>query len=335
MLRGIIISSFKKWPRGLTILALLFLGTECFLYIIRPHIVTIFWNKFIINEHTLIDERWDFDYLLIGDSVQKTGIDPKGVSKDLLSLGLPGAKPQSLYILLRRYLKRHRPPKAIFLFIDPHNMYDAFFVILKYFVTIPEYISIWKDLSWKERFHFFMRYWVSLDERILSVPKRDIYPHSNSEFIRQLKLNRGFMPSPRSERSIEDDYFTKTNDRYEQTISIDERDFKYLDKLISLARANGIKVIFLGDLLPKELHNILEKTAFNRDFLLFLEIVRRRYPEVYIVDEPILYLENKYFGDPSHVNKEGSRIYTEYFKNRVFEPYVKMIEGQSIRNAVK
>ena len=330
MSRDTTISNSKSSPGGFLIVAALFILTEALVYSHRPDLVDDFWNKFIINEHRLVELKTDYDYLIMGNSIQKTGIDPTQVSDKILNLGLPGSKPQGLYLLLKRYLSGHKPPKTIFLYVDPEDPRDSMFVVLRYFVNIPEFISIWKDLSWGERRCFIFRYWASLDLRRVGFVIRDKYPGGNADFVAAMKKNKGYMPSPRSETSISDDHFAKTNDRYAGTVSLTKKDAAYLDRFVKLAASNNIKIVLLGIVMPKELYDMLDKSGFNRDWFLFFEVMKRRaYPNVHFVDDPILFMENRYFGDMSHMNREGSKLYTEYFKNRVFR------DGSSLPNSLK
>ena len=320
MRRSTIISSFRKAPKGFLVLLALFLATEITLYANRPHLVKEFWNKFLINEHELIDMKIDYDYLIMGDSLQKTGIDPSSINEKVLNLGLPGAKPISQYILLKRYLERHKPPKAIFLYVDPEDPKDSLLVVLSYFASSADFIHLFKDLTWRERGYFFLRYWVSLDTRHVRLTRRDWYPYSNDLFVREMKKNQGYMPSPSAEESIDDDYFSKTKERYQTNISTTRRDIKYLDKLVELASSNNINVVFIGTVLPEELYDILMVSGFNERYLSFIKELKRRYPDTYFTKNPILFLENKYFGDMSHVNNKGCVLYTRHFKNQILIP---------------
>lgn len=326
MRKSITISSFRKIPGAFLVVFILFLLTEWIIYSNRPNLIEDYWNKFLINEHALLDLPGDYDYLIMGDSIQKTGIYPIPVSDNILNLGLPGGKPMGLFLLLERYLKGHNPPKAIFLYVDPEDTGDSIFVILRYFISNLEFISIWKDLTWGERRIFIMRYWASLDLRKVDLTIRDKYPYSNAVFVKHMIENRGYMPSPRAGKSIGDNYFLTHKERYQNQISISKRDMKYLDRIIDLASSKNIKIIFLGFLLPEELYDILEKTGFNSDYTSFFEILKQHYPEAIFVKDPILYLENKYFGDASHVNNSGSKIYTMYFKNQAFTPIYQTLE---------
>ena len=332
MRNNTIIFSFKNLPVAFVVLLILFIITEAFIYSERANFIKDFWNKFLINENELLKVKENYDYAIIGDSIQKTGINPLEVDRDLINLGLPGGKPMSLFLLLNRYLKTHKPPKVIFLYIDPEDPRDSLYVILRFFVNIPEFVSIWKDLTWEERKIFFMKYWASLDIRKTSIVIRDLYPYSNRVFLNALIKNRGYMPSPRADHSISSAYFMENGDRVIKDIYITDKDIKYLNKIMELAKSKNIKIVFLGFVVPRELYIIMSKTGFNKKYVKFFEELKSRYPGTHSVKEPILYIENQYFGDPSHVNKEGSKIYTEYFKNSIFIPATSIGKGNINEN---
>lgn len=320
MSKTITTSSFKSLPIGLLAAAILILLTESFIYSNRAELTKDYWNKFLINEHVLLEAPGDNDYLIMGDSIQKTGIRPLLVDDKILSLGLPGGKPMSLYLMLERYLKGHKAPKAIFLYVDPEDQHDSPYVILRYFINIPEFISLWKDLTPEERQVFITRYLAVLDLRKVKLTKRDDYIGSNEIFIKEMKANRGYMPLPRYSFALSEDYFVRDRSRYQARISISGTDMKYLDKFMKLASSKNIKVVFLGFLLPKELYDIFEKIGFNKDYRAFYESLKARYPQEYFVKDPIYYLDNKYFGDMSHLNEAGNELFSRYFKDEIFTP---------------
>jgi hypothetical protein len=326
MQKNISTSSFKNLPAALLICLALILLTEWFLFANRADFINNFWNKFLVNEHVLTEMEKDFDYLIVGDSLQKTGIDTALASDNVLNIGLPGSKPMSQYMLLKRYLKTHKPPKAIFLFIDPEYPEDSLLVILRYYASIEDFIEVYHDLNWKERRYFLMRYWASLDMRGVGGMMEDSYPGSNAQFVDTLKENLGFMHAPRADKAIAEDEFARSIDRDQSRISISDIDTKYFDKLLKLSKDKGIKVVLMGQLFPKELYNRFERNGFNDEYRAYLAVLKSRYPELYFDKDPILYINNKYFGDVSHLNSKGSAIYTTYFKERLLKPYSEMFD---------
>ena len=316
------IFSFKKLPAVVIAILAMIVGTEWYIYANRPSILQDYWNKFLINEHVLVDQSKGFDYLIIGDSIQKTGINPALVDSRVLSLGMPGGKPLSLYLLLERYLRHHKPPKTVFLYVDPEDAHDSLLVILRFFMTVPEAISVWGDLTRQERQVFLMRYWASLDLRKVGLTVRDLYPDKNDVFIKTLISNCGYMSAPSASRALPADYFSSNKERVQNKVSFTNIDRKYLDKFMALAASKNIRVVFLGFLQPKELYAIHERTGFNGEYSSFYDTMKTRYPEAVFVDEPLTYMDNSYFGDISHVNEKGVPIYSEYFKKKVFLPNV-------------
>lgn len=327
MPRNTTISSFKRnIPAAFLAALLIFIGIEAYLYTIRPRLIRDFWNKFLINEHRLTELDRDFDFLIMGDSVQKTGIQPLKVAPDILNLGLPGAKPLGQYLLLKRYLRNHAPPEAIFLYLDPENPRDALYVILRFFVSPGEFMEVHDDLSPEEKRVFLMRYFASLDLRRTEAAGRDRYEGTNEQFVKTMIDNRGFMPSPRGDLILPENYFVNHRARVADNIHITDRDMKYLDKFMALAKDNDIQVMFIRFPEPAGLFLELERTGFNRRYLAFLEILRKRYPEAFFSKKPILVMDNHLFGDMSHVNRKGSLVYTRDFKLRTYEPFLRRAE---------
>ncbi len=307
-------SNFKKPPKGFVLVLILILLTEGVLYAARAGLITDYWNKFLINEYSLLEQKKSYDYLILGNSIQKTGIDASEIAGDVLNLGLPGAKPMGHYLMLKRYLKKHAAPKVIFWYPDPEDPRDSFFVILRYFVNPAEFFEIFGDLTWEERKVFLGRYFASLDHRKVGLTVRDKYEGSNEDFIRAMKRNQGYMPLPQAAQSIPEDYFLKNRERVQQKVSLDTRDLSYIKKLTALAKKHNIRLVVIGMVLPRQLHSLLEDNGFLGDYRGFLNQLKEEHPEIGLDPNPAMFLDTHYFGDPSHVNAEGSRLYTEYFK---------------------
>lgn len=322
-------TSSSKALAAFIIFAVMVAGTEAYIYAHRPDIIRDYWNKFLINEHVLVDQPQDFDYLIIGDSIQKTGIEPNRLDGKVLNLGLPGGKPLGLYLLFKRYLEHHKPPKAVFLYLDPEDPHDSLLIILRFFVSAPEAFSVWKDLTPRERNVFLMRYWASLDLRQVGLTVRDQYPYANDVFAGSLVSNRGYMSAPRADNSLPERYFLTNAQRVQKGVSFTETDLKYLDKFMELAESRGVRVIFLGFVLPKELYHIFEDTGFNNSYEAFYGRLMVKYPEARFVDEPIIFFDNRYFGDDSHMNKEGVALYTDYFRDKAYAPFASQASPDS------
>ncbi|MDD5489019.1 MAG: hypothetical protein PHH49_08705, partial [Candidatus Omnitrophica bacterium] len=262
------------------------------------------------------------------DSVQKTGIRAYEVNGEILLPTLPGGKPMNLYFLLKRYLAEHAPPQAIFLYIDPFTPEDSSLVVLRYFTSIPEFLDMWPDLTWRERKVFISRYWASLDLRKVGLTQRRKYPYSNKKLVDDMVSHNGYIEAPEAEGEIPADYFSEHVERFQFRTDIRQVDLKYLDKFMRLAAANGIDVVFMGMVVPEGLNAVLEDLGFNADYIGFYDGLKSEYPKAYFLSEPILTLENRYFCDSTHLNTRGSELYTEYFKNDIFQPYLDIMRDK-------
>jgi hypothetical protein len=73
---------------------------------------------------------------------------------------------------------------------------------------------------------------------------------------------------------------------------------------------------------------MLKKTGFYDDYKEFLQTLKRDYPDAYFVEDPTPYFDNRFFGDLMHLNGEGAKIYTEYFKDKVYIPFSEKFDRQ-------
>ena len=116
-------------------------------------------------------------------------------------------------------------------------------------------------------------------------------------------------------------FFTYSNknfsDLYNQEVSLNSFNInktisRYLERLFKLANDNNIKIIYLNT--P---FNQASKLNLNNDFFLNYEKQFQKYkmefPDVIFYSQIFSY-ENKYFGDPSHLNKNGSKKFSNYVK---------------------
>ncbi len=322
MRANIITSSFKAFPGFAILIAAVFL-TEAYVYANRPNLVNDYWNKFLINENAVVELSGNYDALILGNSIQKTGIrtDLLGDAK-VLSLGVAGAKPMAHYLLFKRYLRHHAPPKIVFLYVDFEDQRDSFFVALRYFVGFREFLEVFGDLSWEERRVFLGRYFATLDLRKVGLRgKRDVYPGPNGLFVRRMAENRGFMPAPRAGGSLAADYFSTNKERLLQKASFSARDRRYLDKLAALAEFHGVKIVLIGIPVPAAVKEALDTSGFWEDYRTAMERFRASRPSVESALE-ITAFDNSYFGDMSHLNDKGSAAYTETFRKNVYNRHM-------------
>lgn len=284
------------------------------MYAHRPELIRDYWNKFLINEHWMLTLP-SKPSVILGNSVQKTAIDPRLIDTGLLVLGVPGAKPMGQELLLRRYLRTHDAPQTLFLYVDPEDTRDSLETILRYFVSFPEFVGLWRDLSWRERAAFLGRYFATLDLRSLSLTKREVYNGFNDEFIGEMLEGSGYLVSPNAARELSEDWLSDTHRQISTRVSFTARDSKYLYRILDLARERDIRVVLLSMVVPKELAVRFRENGFLADYKQFRTTVRLDYPEVVWEEPAITGLDRKLFGDHSHLNARGSRLQSSRFRH--------------------
>ena len=79
-----------------------------------------------------------------------------------------------------------------------------------------------------------------------------------------------------------------------------------------MAIDNNIKLIYLNT--PFNQSSELKlNNSFNKDYENTFSQYKKEFPEIIFYSEIYSY-ENKYFGDPSHLNKNGSKKFSNYVK---------------------
>ncbi|MCG3176812.1 MAG: hypothetical protein MOGMAGMI_01776 [Candidatus Omnitrophica bacterium] len=317
MLNRIFTSSSKplRAPAAWALAALTILGVEAWVYAHRADMISDYWNKFLINERWAVELPWT-PRVVMGNSMQKTGLDPRRISDDLTLLGVPGAKPTGIEMLLERYLDTHRRgPETLYLYIDPEDTLEQTSVILRYFASVSDALRIWGELTPYERWAFIGRYFATLDLRIMSrdAGSRPKFIGHNDYFIAFMKDGRGYMPAPHAGRSIDPDYFVRDPWRVTVGYSFPEREWKALGRVLGRCRERGIRVVLLSTIVPRTVAKAWRENGFVQKYDDLRTRIRQVYPEVAWEGPAVVAYPDGLFGDYGHLNTRGVRFYSSRF----------------------
>lgn len=302
-----------RWPTAFIAAALLVLCTEIWVYAHRADLMDDYWNKFLINEKWAIAQP-PTPYVVMGNSMQKTGLDPRLISDELTLLGVPGAKPLGLEMLLRRYLEHHPAPATIYLYIDPEDTLEQTSVILRYFATVQDALRVWGELSPSERRAFIGRYFATMDMRILSRDRsRPRFIGHNDYFIGFMLDGRGYMPAPDAERTLRPDYFRRHPWRVQVGYSFPDRERRALDRVLKLARERGIRVVLLSSIIPRTVAEAWKNNGFIDRYKRLREDLSVQYPDLRWEGPAVVAYPDGLFGDYGHLNRSGVRFYSSRF----------------------
>lgn len=313
------------WPVTFLAAVLLIGISEAGAYRTRAEWIRDYWNRFVLSEPWLLEIPGDFKYLLLGNSIQKTGLLPTEIHESFLSLGLPGAKPISHYFLLQRYLDRHAPPQVLFLYLDPFEEQLNFNLVLRYFFNSQEYREALPDLNREEREAYLSQFIAAIDRRQeWQLKFRPKAGGSFEDFTRKLTANRGYMPAVGDADRMTAEDFDKTDASVRAHIrfSFKDRDWKYLDKILSLCREKDIRVRIGEVAFPLTAREWAIQSGFMKEYQAFLAEIRGKYPWVEVTQTPLMAVPEEQFGDVEHLNREGAERYTRFFKEEIFEPLI-------------
>lgn len=270
------------------------------------------------------------EILIIGDSRAVAGFNPKIIdSNKVYNLNLGGATPITGYFTLKKLLNSGKTPKLLIVSYAPFHLIedDSYPRIIKEdFLNFNEISELYdeinseNDVFWrKDEFNYHKYNLVNRYKAYLLKIKFPIFFSAeikNSKFLRKsenlkmaydIKNQMGFFTYGKKDFSDLNNQEVELN-----TFNINKTISKYLTKLFRLANDNNIKLIYINT--P---FNEASKLNLNNSFLNNYEkkfnLYKKEFPEVIFYSQIYSY-ENKYFGDPSHLNKNGSKKFSNYVK---------------------
>ena len=264
--------------------------------------------------------------LFLGESRVNAGIDLMKIPNSW-SYATGGCTPIEIYYMLNKHITNYSTPDTVFLSISPRFLseklafwhyavrndffsYSEFHEILtnhkkfekdtllaccpvvKFVLYKSNYIGYYQSDLFKNRV-FFGR---TNNKLMISW----ILEHNGQRFHQNLK-----------EQSSDLNYETK----YNSFIPSELLD-SYFNEICKLCRENNIFLIF--DFMPmNESSQQKLNPIFINEYKNYIQTYQKKYIEFSISDTLIFY-EDIYFGDQSHLNTKGQKKYTEYLKDKYF-----------------
>lgn len=272
----------------------------------------------------------DADVVILGSS-RAMAINPEQLQKQFathsINFSVGGATTPSTYFFLKRILNNNPGIKKVYLEFAPINMsskdtgLDASLGenFLRYVATEKEaeelavdlpgaldmyrsihvfpftkYINM-KDISLFESVVIRWRTGKSDDGVALQIIERKgnlLYPGSKNTNVAQ---NRAF-------ETKADDYFNKINKYTEKLPSVTGI---YFNKIIKLLIDRKVEYVLFFSPIPR-VGMQYKHMAFGKTYDIFKDVSS-------CTNDNILVFENKYFSEPSHVNSDGSELFTRFF----------------------
>ena len=272
-------------------------------------------------------ENQDFDTIILGDSGAMSSFVPEILSEKgkCINLAVGGGTSIEMYYFLRNYLKHHEPPKNVVIMFAPfhYTNIDNFDTRTRYFkaLSISNSRELYKlaknfgdnnvyskDVFWKElacRAGLPTQYLPALiaakgcGRLATNISKYDSIVNSN-----------GYGTFGTADGCDGLSYECAYNNMEFSTdaglIS------QYYNLLLDMCMGNGISVLVAQEALNETSYmNINPEYVLEYQF--YLATLKERFPEVDIETELKCY-PNEYFGDVSHLNEKGARVFSEEMK---------------------
>jgi hypothetical protein len=268
--------------------------------------------------------------VIIGDSRSMTGFNPVLIGHNFINLSLSGTTAFEGYVTLKQYLRHHQADTVIVSYGIFHYIESD--VLEKW--TLPYTLPAIADLDAlenAERQHHITinnqepEYWLYLKRKatyyhfpILLRPtfienlRQNDY---NATVMRQMEQTYGFSNVSTVDSCNATDTEVEIQQKSKRFV-VNPVITGYIDSIYALSVKRRIKVIFLIPPINKASYTALKGTLFFKQYVVFREELKRRYP-VMTIDNKYVYLPNNYFHDGGHLNQRGVKFFSKYIRDEL------------------
>ena len=280
----------------------------------------VYWQQ--QKEYTMTDHG-KREILLLGDSRMKDDWNPLMFYPDTYNLALAGSSPIEMYYTLKRYLMHNPKPKAVIIGFAPihySNMegYTGSALFFHWLENdeLEETIDILSQMEYKDYTSESRKYlWRMPNIYMSSIVAvfRGKRKYDYEGIYAKLEKNAGHMYIS---GSMDGKNVIPEETKIKHFVPLKVETY-YMSAMISLCRERGIKVFI--EQLPMGEYGY--KKIINSGYIAEYEMYMEQFKDgdQVIVNSIIPVFESKYFADGSHLNEEGSKIFTlqmrEKYKN--------------------
>ncbi len=278
----------------------------------RWHISTKILNKKIDISDTSIS------LLVLGESRVNAGLDLTKIPNSW-SFASGGTTPVEMYFVLEKYLETYQKPDTIFLSISARFLSEilAFwdYGVRNNFINYNNFIKIEKNRKNYKVLGFFpLGKFFLYKMNFINFYQADFFTNrvcfaksKNKKMLAWVLNNNGQRLHEGLKNSCSElNYETK----YENFNTPELFDF-YFNEIFETCKNKNIYIFF--DFMP--MNKSSEKklnTTFIQEYKKYIQSYQKKYLEFSISDTLIFY-DDSFFGDPSHLNIKGQAKYTKYF----------------------
>ena len=265
--------------------------------------------------------------LILGDSRAMADMVPALMGEQVYNLAVGGATGIEMYYTLKHYIGKEGVPENVIIMFAPfHYSYmDNFWTRSVYFhhLTLPEALTVYREgkLLGSKTVTDREKGVSSIISMSLRFPDSYMPAILNSRFIGRYRDNAESYAAICKDRGHglfgKEDGSSDLNYEANYTEVDTDGDYGllllYMERLLDLCRENGIKTILIQPPMNEASFQRLN-VDYVSQYKELIESLQASYPEAEI-DSEIPCYSNALFGDSSHLNEKGAKIFTEEFMN--------------------
>lgn len=275
--------------------------------------------------------------IIIGDSRATAGLLPKVIDDNFYNLAVGGGTPIEGYFFLKRLLLKNTP-KNIIISFAPFNLEyaDCFIGRTASFSALSkkeiyETMSLSYDLNedftkyenreYKSKTNYYTQLSSALiysnffyyhTAELQGLSRNTKRPFNNYRIYNEIKSNDGFHSFGMANSSSG----LNTESRKERFIPSKVMSY-YLEKILELATENDINVYYINAPFNKASFQNVSSNYID-SYNAYFKNLRNKYTNIFWYNEIYSY-DNKYFGDPSHLNLKGNEKFSKYIRDNVLK----------------
>ncbi len=277
-----------------------------------------------ITKQRMVEQCQLSPTLILGDSRAVAGFVPKQLG-DATNLALGGATPIEMFYMASRALACPQPHRQVVMSLSPSQLMDG-----EYFwprTALFDFLSF-SDL---EQIRKLSR---ALGDTLLFAPPAFadvdaiindwLYAHNFPSFSAAAMFDHAIIGRLRANTRIERDieasggqhgYGTRSgsdeiaDDALLAGFHVAPIYNAYFDRLLTMLEQHGSRVLFIAVPMNDATYAAMSPQVV-RGFDDYLRGLAARHPNFQLVGDPIAHMDNRYFGDDTHLNAEGADLFS-------------------------
>ena len=261
------------------------------------------------------------DVLILGSSHAMCSYNPEQIESNFgmqaFNLGTALQQPDTAYYLLREVLKTQKPKYLVYdvyfkVMLDEYSNEQAVTVLKEMKPSSNSVAMYWDNLVFEDKLDLYNN-WINPFARIEGMAEV-------SERISDVRVEayrgRGFYST---DGVVQASLLAEEKHPFSKEYSgFNERQVKYLKKLIALAQENGIEVILTSAPLPP---TILSRIDYYDKTIAEIEAIATLFDIEYIdfAKSSAEFLSDFDFADQGHLNRKGNAKFMEHFIEKMKE----------------